>query len=68
MVGTRCHRRAGARRDATRHLGWDTVARDMDLPFIAFGVGLFVLVFGAIEFLDDILDRFYPTDEEIEVD
>jgi hypothetical protein len=40
----------------------------MDMPLIAFGVGLFVLVFGAIEFLDDILDRFYPTDEEIEVD
>ena len=40
----------------------------MDLPLIAFGVGLLVLVFGAIEFLDDILDRFYSTDEEIEVD
>ena len=54
--------------DATRHLRWNTVPRRMDLPLIAFGVGLFVLVFGAIEFLDDILDRFYPTDEEIEVE
>lgn len=40
----------------------------MEPLFIAFGVGLFVLVFGAIEFLDDILDRVYPTDEELDAE
>jgi hypothetical protein len=40
----------------------------MDALTIAFGIGLFVLVFGSIEFLDDILDRFYPTDEELDVE
>ncbi|MFB6117442.1 hypothetical protein [Halosegnis sp.] len=40
----------------------------MDPLFTAFGVGLFLLIFGAIEFHDAVLDRFYPTDEELDVD
>lgn len=40
----------------------------MDPLSIAFGVGLFVVIFGAIEFHDAVLDRFYPVDEELDVE
>jgi|JXWS01.1.fsa_nt_gb hypothetical protein len=38
----------------------------MDLLFIVGGLTLFALVFGGLEFLDDILDRYYPMDEEVD--
>ncbi|MDZ7745140.1 MAG: hypothetical protein U5K28_00910 [Halobacteriales archaeon] len=40
----------------------------MDPLFIAGGLALFALVFGGLEFLDDILDRYYPMDEEVDPD